>query len=64
MSGVWSGCGHKVVPKFFRNDILGVMRLVEFTEENPKELCYDCWAKERGYPYDKKRLGEAEEHKP
>ena len=53
----WS-CGHGVVPKFFRNDILGVAMLVEFTEDNPKKLCYDCWAKERGLPYDKKRLGE------
>ena len=56
--GVWPGCGHEVVPKFFRNDILGVARLVEYTESNSKELCYDCWAKERGLPYDKKRLGE------
>ena len=58
MMGVWPGCGHGVVPKFFRNDILGVARAVEFLDGNPKELCYDCWAKERGLPYDKKRIGE------
>ena len=56
--GVWPGCGHKVAAKFFRNDILSVTGVVEFMEDNPKQLCYDCWAKERGLPYDKKRLGD------
>ena len=58
--GVWPGCGHAVVPKFFKNDILSVVGIVDFMDDNPKELCYDCWAKARGLPYDWKRLGEKE----
>jgi len=54
--GVWKGCGHKAEPVFFKDDILGVVAIVEYSENNPKDLCYDCWAKERGLPYSKERL--------
>lgn len=44
----WDGCGHEVKLRFFRNDILSIIEVVEYTENNPNKLCYDCWKKERG----------------
>jgi hypothetical protein len=61
---IWKGCGHKTEPVFFKNDPLGVIAVVEYSEDNPKDLCYDCWAKERGLPYSKERLERREAEKP
>jgi len=58
--GVWKGCGHEVEPVFFSNSILSVIAVVEYDEENPDELCYDCWAKARGLPYSEERLARRE----
>jgi hypothetical protein len=49
-------CGHRVELVLFSNNILSVIAVVEFSENNPKNLCYDCWAKESGRPYSKERL--------
>jgi hypothetical protein len=54
--GIWKGCGHKSEPVFFKGDTLSVVAIVEYSEDNPKDLCYDCWAKECGLPYSKERL--------
>lgn len=58
--GIWNGCGHEVEPVFFSNNVLSVIRIMEYDEENPNELCYDCWAKERGLPYDSVRFARRE----
>jgi hypothetical protein len=58
--GAWKGCGHKVEPVFFNDDPLSVFTLVEYSEDNQKDLCYDCWAKERGLPYSEERLDRRE----
>jgi hypothetical protein len=60
---VWEGCGHKVELIFFSNHILSVITVVEYTENNPRKLCYDCWAKEAGLPYSKERLARREAEK-
>ena len=60
---IWEGCGHKVEPVFFSDNILSVIAVVEYTENNPKKLCYDCWAKESGLPYSKERLDRREKDK-
>lgn len=41
---VWS-CGHKVKPVFFRNEPFQAIIAVEYTENNPEKLCFECWRK-------------------
>ena len=61
--GAWEGCGHKVEPVLFSDNILNVIAVVEYTGNNPKNLCYDCWAKESGLPYSKERFDRREKER-
>ena len=45
-NGIWKGCGHKVKAIFLCDAPFCIIPYIEFLEDNPKELCYDCWKKE------------------
>ena len=53
--GVWTGCGHKVRPLFYCHNIRCTMDVMtvymEFRNDNPRDLCYECW-KENGRDFD------------
>jgi hypothetical protein len=44
--GVWKGCGHKVRAVILDNNLLSIASYMEFEENNPKDLCIDCWEKD------------------
>ncbi len=46
-NGIWKGCGHKVKAIMLCDDPLCIAPYIEFLQDNPKELCYDCWKKEK-----------------
>lgn len=43
---IWEGCGHKVKAILLCDDPLCIIPWIEFLEDNPKQLCFDCWNKE------------------
>ena len=44
---IWEGCGHEVEPVFLSGgDVLSAVIAIEYMENNPKKLCFDCWLKE------------------
>lgn len=44
--GIWKGCGHPVKAIILDNNMISIACYMEFEENNPKELCLDCWEKE------------------
>lgn len=42
-SGIWSGCGHKVKAIILDGNILSLTCHLEYLENNPKDLCHECW---------------------
>jgi len=45
-NGRWRGCGHKVRAIILDNNPLSIASYLEFDENNPKDLCIDCWEKD------------------
>ena len=45
-TGIWKGCGHKVKAIIIDNNPLSIAWYLEFEENNPKDLCMDCWEKD------------------
>lgn len=46
LPGVWEGCGHPHKVLLFCDCTLHMIEYMEFVENNPKKLCWDCWQKE------------------
>jgi len=44
--GIWKGCGHKVTAILLCDNPACFIPYAEFLNDNPKELCYDCWKAE------------------
>lgn len=44
----WKGCGHSVEAMILDGNPLSIIPYLEFRENNPDELCWECWLKKRG----------------
>lgn len=44
--GVWEGCGHKVRAVILDNNPFSVSSHLGYLENNPKNLCHECWLKD------------------
>jgi hypothetical protein len=42
---VWKGCGHRVKAVILDNNPLSVASHLEYLENNPRDLCLECWQK-------------------
>lgn len=50
VGGKWTGCGHRLKQTMVGKDasISLLTRYVEFLHNNPRDLCWKCWHKDRG----------------
>jgi len=46
IDGKWIGCGHPVRALILDNNPLSIASYFEFDENNPNNLCIDCWEKD------------------
>ncbi len=53
-NGIWKGCGHKVKMILLCDNPACFIPYAEFLNDNPKELCFDCWNKEAGFSREEK----------